>query len=274
MNNRTCESDEKYRYSDHDDNPRGRHERLQNQAPGRREVQLGSGPFRRHQSAALPGTGLRHPLVGGEKADLLPEPSRTLRTRYLFRPKRPLQPAHPPHARSDRAGLHGRPHERGFREIRKIPEESVVRQRHTPPLFARQVPARIFRKLLRRTGRRHTRRIFSAGLHTVRCGRRGRDQAGDVRPGALPQTDEPGCRRGYDRHLGQQLLRRRDAKRGGSLLRQTDRPPRQHPHFIRSEQQAGQRGRQAGGESVESGRHVLVRDREDRLLARAGLRSG
>ena len=53
--------------------------------------------------------------------------------------------------------------------------------------------------------------IFSAGLHTVRCGRRGRDQAGDVRPGALPQTDEPGCRRGYDRHLGQQLLRRRDA---------------------------------------------------------------
>ena len=104
----------------------------------------------------------------------------------FFRPKRPLQPAHPPHARSDRAGIHGRPHERGFREIRKIPEESVVRQRHTPPLFARQVPARIFRKLLRRTGRRHTRRIFSAGLHTVRCGRRDRDQAGDVRPGALP----------------------------------------------------------------------------------------
>jgi len=240
----------------------------------RRKIQLGGGPLRRHPGAEIPGSWVRYACPEREVADLLPESGRSERARHFVRPERALQPADPPYAGSHLSGICRRSERSAFQAVREIPQESVVRQRHPPSLFDRQVPAGIYRGLFRRVGSRYAENGFSDGFRFRGTGD-SRDQTGRFRPGGDAQTGEPRCRRRYYPGVGQQLLRRGLPARGRGVLCRPDGPERPDAGFLRIEQQVGQRRRRTvSGAGLESGRHVFSGDRKDRLLVAEGFGGG
>ena len=151
---------------------------------------------------------------------------------------------------------------------RKIPQKSVVRQRHPPPLFQRQVPPRVLGILLPRGSRIGRHGSLSGGFRF--------SLQGHLRPCDLPHAAQSGSRRRHALDVGQQLLQQRAPARGRTVLHRDGRSRcgRPLPRLLRSELAVGQGGEDGTSlrTHVEGRRHVLARDRTHRLLARKGTR--
>ena len=201
---------------------------------GSRRHAVDSGSLRRHQSAALRGSRVREPAAATEKTDILSGRGDQMRPRHTVRPEFQIQP----HSAS-RPGEHlhqirRRPRRGRLQGSGEVSEESVVRQRHTPPLLERQVPSRVLARVVRgdaRQIRRHQRDADRCGAAVRR----------DLRSCALPHAPQPDRRRGSGGHVGLQLLRERDHEGGGGFLRRDGRSRRPPTDLVRPELQAGER---------------------------------
>ncbi len=143
----------------------------------------------------------------------------------------------------------------------------MVRQRHPPPLLERQVRAGVLATLFRGRHRLDSRR--EAG-RARRPSRRGGPL--DLRSRLRADPPQPVGGRRHDSRLGQQLLRRgADTGGGRGVLHRPDRRERSRADLLRPELPAGEGGRRHHPrKGVESGRPLLARHREDRLLAPQG----
>ena len=66
-----------------------------------------------------------------------------MRSRHPVRPKFQVQSRSPSDARNNLRALRGRPLRRRVDGFGEVPEKGVVRQRHSSPLFQRQVRTRV-----------------------------------------------------------------------------------------------------------------------------------
>ena len=155
----------------------------------------------------------------------------------------------------------------------EVSEKGVVRQRHPPPLFERQVRARIHRvvfpRRLRVDSRGAFRRAERHDRHGLQC---------DLQPRDVQDAAEPAGRRRPAVDLVGQLLPQRAPGRGREVLRRHGRRRcgQSRAGLLRPELAAGEGGEdgphlRAG---LEGGRHVFAGHREDRLLARKGAGRG
>ena len=110
-------------------------------------------PFRRHQGHPLRSPRFRAASACGEGTGLLPGRGCQVRPGHPFRPEFQIQPRRAPYARNGLRELPGRPLGGRMEGLGEIPEKGVVRQRHSSPLFERQVRPRVHRRLPARRDR-------------------------------------------------------------------------------------------------------------------------
>ena len=171
-----------------------------------------------------------------------------MRSRHTVRPEFQVQPRRAPRLGEHIHQIRRRPRRRRLQGDGKVPEEGVVRQRHTPPLFERQVPPRIQARVVRK----HDRQICR---HQRDADHRGAAVRHRVRSRALPHPPQPDRRRRLGGHVGLQLLRERDDEGGGGFLCRHGRSRRSPADIVRSEFEAderrlGQRSSSARGVSA------------------------
>ncbi len=164
---------------------------------GNRRHAVDSGLFRRYQGAALRGSRIREPAAGAEEVDILLGRGDQMRSRHTVRPEFQIQPRRAPRLGEHLHQIRRRPRRRRLQGDGEVPEEGVVRQRHTPPLFERQVPPRIQARVVRK----HARQICR---HQRDADHRGAAVRHRVRSRALPHTPQPDRRRRLGGNVGLQ----------------------------------------------------------------------
>ena len=113
-----------------------------------RTDELYRGELCRPADSALRGRRVPLPFPPPEAPGLLFAGSRPLRARHTFRPKRHLEPPHPPHDGDALPALPlPLPPARRVSRPRSLPQAPLVFLRHPPPLLHRQVPSRVWRRL-------------------------------------------------------------------------------------------------------------------------------